>query len=272
MAIHRTPKLIASNQNAWLKEVQLLIDKSKVRQARGLFVVEGLVEIRTALRGGFRLLTLAKHQHGISWDDLLTHIELSADVEFLELADLPWEKVVTRKTGVNALAVFQRDDRFDRLWDPAPHEIWLAVESVEKPGNLGAILRSADASGISGVVICDGLSDVLHPQVIRNSLGAVCTVPIFCLTKEQLWQYAQDKGLHLYSTFMENSTSCYKMNLGKGAVLIMGAEHQGVSDFWRGKVTNLQIPMEGQVDSLNVSVAAALLMYEAKRQQGGTAE
>ena len=244
----------------------MLIDKSKVRNSRGLFVVEGLVEIRTALRGGYKMQTLAKPSDGISWDDLISQIELSYDVEFLELGHMPWDKIVVRKSGVNAVAVFEADNRFNSGWSPRNTDVWLAVESVEKPGNLGAILRTADASGIAGVLVCDGLTDLLHPHVIRNSLGAVFTVPVICIGKEDLWNQSQAAKLNLYSTFMEDSVSCYDVALGKGAVIIVGAEHHGVSDFWRGKVTNIQIPMQGQVDSLNVSVAAALLMYEASRQ------
>lgn len=262
-----SPKYISSNQNPWLKEVQLLIDKSKVRNSRGLFVVEGLVEIRTALRGGFKLQTLAKPGDGITWDELISNIGLNYDVEFLELSPMPWEKIVVRKSGVNAVAVFEKDNRFERTWTARGTEVWLAVESVEKPGNLGAILRTADASGIAGVLVCDGLTDLLHPQVIRNSLGAVFTVPVIHIGKEELWNRATEVGLSLFSTFMEDSQSCYDAALGKGSVIIVGAEHHGVSEFWRGKVKNIQIPMHGQVDSLNVSVAAALLMYEAARQQ-----
>ncbi|MFM1792048.1 MAG: hypothetical protein RLZZ252_402 [Bacteroidota bacterium] len=265
--MNRTPKQISSNQNPWLKEVQLLIDKSKVRQSRGLFVVEGIFEIRTAIRGGFQLVTLAKPQHGIVWEDLFEQIELRSEAELLELTSQPWEKIVVRKTGANALAVFKQDDRFVDAWLPRKDELWLAVESVEKPGNLGAILRTADASGVRGVLVCEGLVDLLHPQVIRNSVGAVFTVPIIQISKEMLLEKALNAGVPLYSTFMENSKSCYDVELGKGGVIIVGTEHHGVSDFWRGKVENIQIPMYGQVDSLNVSVAAALLMYEAVRQQ-----
>ncbi len=267
--MNRLPKVISSNQNPWLKEVQLLIEKNKVRQSRGLFVVEGIVEIRTAIRGGFKLVTLAKPQLGIGWDELLKLVEFpTLEAEFLELTEMPWEKLVVRKTGTNAIAVFQQDDRFEQRWNPAPEEIWLAVESVEKPGNLGAILRTADASGINGVVVCDGLVDLLHPQVIRNSLGAVFTVPVLSVNKEQLWATAKENTLTLYGTFMEDSSSCYEVNLGGGGLIIVGAEHHGVSEFWRGKVNNIQIPMHGEVDSLNVSVAAALLMYESVRQKG----
>ena len=265
--MNRMPKLISSNQNPWLREVQLLIDKSKVRQSRGLFVVEGIVEIRTAIRGGFQLVTLAKPQNGVGWEELLEQIELDSEAEFLELTNQPWEKVVVRKTGANAIAVFKQDDRFCKAWTPQKDEIWLAVESVEKPGNLGAILRTADAAGIRGVVVCDGLVDLLHPQVIRNSVGAVFTVPIIQLSKEVLWEIAETLSLNLYSTFIEDSRSCYDIELGKGGVIIVGTEHYGVSEFWRGKVDNIQIPMYGQVDSLNVSVASALLIYEAVRQQ-----
>ena len=179
----------------------------------------------------------------------------------------PWEKIVVRRTGANALAVFKQDNRFINTWMPKREELWLAVESVEKPGNLGAILRTADAANISALIVCDELVDIFHPNVIRNSLGCVFTVPVIICSSQQAIDAFNRKKICIFSTFMEESISLFSADLTSGVALVVGTEHQGLSPVWRNKGQNINIPMLGQVDSLNVSVASAILMYEARRQR-----
>lgn len=265
----RLPKLITSVHNSWVKDTIQLLEKSRVRSKRGVFAVEGIFEIAVAIKGGYRLDTLVKSEDGSSWNDLMECFVADFDsVDCVEVSDQIWQKLVVRAKGNNALGLFATGkDMEEKEWNPKTGEIWLAVESVEKPGNLGAILRSADGAGISGVVLVDAVVDVFHPQVIRNSLGGVFTVPVFYITKEEFWQKIKETGMPLFTTFMDNSLPSWDAKLGAGSVLLVGTEHEGVSDFWKGKAQNINIPMYGVVDSLNVSVAAALLMYEAKRQQ-----
>ncbi len=174
--------------------------------------------------------------------------------------------VVVKESGQNALAVFELPKEMP-AWDPKEGEFYLMVESVEKPGNLGALLRSADAAGANGVVLCDERIDGFHPQVIRNSVGTTFTVPLFVMTSAQAWDKIQHNKVRLYTTFMESSVSVWQSDLTGCVAMLVGTEHQGVSEFWRDKGENINIPMFGSVDSLNVSVAASLLLYEAKRQR-----
>jgi TrmH family RNA methyltransferase len=262
-------KAITSAQNPWLKDVVLLQEKSKFRRQMGRFTVEGLNEIRLALKSGLRLLEIAINPKRMDWESLIVSLEvygLPTDAHQLELNDVAWSKVVVKESGQNALAVFELPKEIS-VWNPADDGFYLMVESVEKPGNLGALLRSADAAGASGVVLCDERIDGFHPQVIRNSVGTTFTVPLFVMTSAQAWETIQRNDVRLYTTFMESSVSVWNSDLTGCVAMLVGTEHQGVSEFWRDKGENINIPMFGSVDSLNVSVAASLLLYEAKRQR-----
>jgi TrmH family RNA methyltransferase len=262
-------KAITSAQNPWLKDVVLLQEKSRFRKQMGRFTVEGLNEIRLALKSGLRLMEIAINPKRMDWEslnDVLALTVLPVGVHQLELNDVAWSKVVVKESGQNALAVFELPKEMP-AWDPKEGEFYLMVESVEKPGNLGALLRSADAAGANGVVLCDERIDGFHPQVIRNSVGTTFTVPLFVMTSAQAWETIQHNKVRLYTTFMESSVSVWQSDLTGCLAMLVGTEHQGVSEFWRDKGENINIPMFGSVDSLNVSVAASLLLYEAKRQR-----
>jgi TrmH family RNA methyltransferase len=262
-------KAITSAQNPWLKDVVLLQEKSRFRKQMGRFTVEGLNEIRLALKSGLRLMEIAINPQRMDWEslnDVLALTVLPVGVHQLELNDVAWSKVVVKESGQNALAVFELPKEMP-AWDPKEGEFYLMVESVEKPGNLGALLRSADAAGANGVVLCDERIDGFHPQVIRNSVGTTFTVPLFVMTSAQAWDTIQHNKVRLYTTFMESSVSVWQSDLTGCVAMLVGTEHQGVSEFWRDKGENINIPMFGSVDSLNVSVAASLLLYEAKRQR-----
>ena len=264
-----TVKTISSMQNPWLKEILALQDKSKNRRSKALFSVEGLNEIRLAIVGGFEIKQIAINPKNITWANLLDALAINIlpnACEKLELADAVWSKLVLRETGQNALAVFVMPP-MQTLWKPKENGFYLIVESVEKPGNLGALLRSADAVGVDGVVFCDDQIDVFHPQVIRNSVGCSFTLPLFFLHSASVWKAIQLYNVQLFTTFMEESAVAWDTDLRGKVAFLVGTEHSGVSEFWRMKGMNISLPMFGKVDSLNVSVAAALLLYECKRQR-----
>ncbi len=197
-------KAITSAQNPWLKDVVLLQEKSRFRKQMGRFTVEGLNEIRLALKSGLRLMEIAINPKRMDWEslnDVLALTVLPVGVHQLELNDVAWSKVVVKESGQNALAVFELPKEMP-AWDPKEGEFYLMVESVEKPGNLGALLRSADAAGANGVVLCDERIDGFHPQVIRNSVGTTFTVPLFVMTSAQAWDTIQHNKVRLYTTFM----------------------------------------------------------------------
>ena len=218
-------KAITSAQNPWLKDVVLLQEKSRFRKQMGRFTVEGLNEIRLALKSGLRLMEIAINPKRMDWEslnDVLALTVLPVGVHQLELNDVAWSKVVVKESGQNALAVFELPKEMP-AWDPKEGEFYLMVESVEKPGNLGALLRSADAAGANGVVLCDERIDGFHPQVIRNSVGTTFTVPLFVMTSAQAWDKIQHNKVRLYTTFMESSVSVWQSDLTGCVAMLVGS-------------------------------------------------
>ncbi len=148
----------------------------------------------------------------------------------------------------------------------------MVLESVEKPGNLGAVLRSADAARADAVLICDPLTDLFNPNLIRASIGAVFTVPTVACESEEAIRFLQANGIQILTAQLQDSSLYYDTDMRRGTALVMGTESTGLTDCWRKAATaHIRIPMLGRLDSLNVSVSAAILLYEAVRQRQGNA-
>ena len=144
----------------------------------------------------------------------------------------------------------------------------MVLESVEKPGNLGAVLRSADAAGADAVLVCDPLTDLYNPNLIRASIGAVFTVPVVCCSSEEAIAWLKAGGIRILTAQLQDSSPYYDVDMTCGTAIVMGTEATGLSDAWRKTAdAHILIPMLGRLDSLNVSVSAAILLYEAVRQR-----
>ena len=144
----------------------------------------------------------------------------------------------------------------------------VVLESVEKPGNLGAVLRSADASGADAVIVCDPLTDMFNPNLIRSSIGAIFTVPVATATSEETIAWLKERGIRIYTAQLQDSEWYYDTDMCKGTAIVMGTEATGLTQCWRQAAdAHIRIPMLGRLDSLNVSVSAAILMFEAVRQR-----
>ncbi len=142
------------------------------------------------------------------------------------------------------------------------------LESVEKPGNLGAVLRSADAAGVDALIICDPLTDLYNPNLIRSSIGAIFTVPTVACSSQECIDFLKGKGIQILTAQLQDSHLYYDYDMTRGTAIIMGTESTGLSDIWREAAdAHIRIPMLGKMDSLNVSISAAVLMYEAVRQR-----
>lgn len=256
-------KDIASSQNPWFKEVKNLLEKNRFRKKQGRFTVEGLKEIELALKAGFPLLSIAYTGESSN----IGILNLPDDAEYIQLSAGLWNELCVRGEVNNALGVFENKEI---LGTPQKVKSIVIVEKVEKPGNLGAIIRTADAAGIGEVWLCDALVDPFHPQVIRNSLGTVFHVPIKSFTFDECLKRIEDLKLTVYTTFMDDALEMYEANLNVDCAFVLGTEHEGVDERWREIGVNIKIPMTGNIDSLNVSVAGAVLMYEILRQRRNT--
>ena len=150
----------------------------------------------------------------------------------------------------------------------SPHPFLLVVESIEKPGNLGTILRSADAAGCDAVIVCDAVTDIFNPNVVRASTGVLFSVPIVVADSTSVRAFLVEKGIRVVATTPDTPNVYTKADLRGPLAIVMGSEQYGLSDFWL-KESNLlvRIPMAGQADSLNVAMATIITLFEAVRQR-----
>jgi len=269
-------KYISSLQNPIIKETLQLLEKSRLRKSRGLFVVEGLNELKMCLKAGYRFRTLFYCEDDISGDELHAWFApMKPEGDVITVSAEVMHKLAYRSGVKNAVAVAESKTTPVPLELKSKKPFYLIAESVEKPGNLGALLRSADASGTTAVILCDPAVDIYNPNVIRSSVGCVFSVPVLVMSPQETLTFLKDNKIAVYTTFMDNAVSIWNQDLTRPSAVVVGTESSGLSDFWKTIGTNVNFPMFGLVDSLNVSTAAALMMFEMARQRsqhGGTDE
>lgn len=252
---------ITSAQNPKIKNLLLLQEKSRARRDQGLFVVEGRRELEHCLEGGFTVKTLFVCPE-IAGEEVLPS---PAIIEIpLEL----YKKVAYRDSTEGIIAeVEYKALALEDLHLPE-HPLIVVLESVEKPGNLGAVLRSADAAGADAVLIGDPLTDLYNPNLIRASIGAVFTVPVVAAPSAEIIAFLKDRGIQILTAQLQDSSLYYDVDMKRGTAIVMGTESTGLTPIWRQAAdAHIRIPMLGCLDSLNVSVSAAILLFEAVRQR-----
>ncbi|GAB4407881.1 MAG: RNA methyltransferase [Bacteroidia bacterium] len=263
------PRSISSAQNPLVKQVAAL-HKPRERRKAGVFLVEGLRETALAARAGYAIRVLLYCPDFVSLPTLLSHLPASAlaQADLVELPAALFNSLAYRKDSANVLACCDlREDTLADLRLPA-EPLLLVSEGVEKPGNLGAMLRTADAVGVDAVVVCDPQADLFNPNVIRASLGAFFTLPVVAAAAPELIAYLRAQGIRPYVTYLEGGQEPWRCDLRGACALVMGAEDSGIGPAWlEAGFDRIKIPMRGQVDSMNVSVSAAMLLYEALRQR-----
>lgn len=258
-----SPERITSFQNPKLKHLLALQEKSSLRRETGLFVVEGRREIERCIASGFVVDTLF-----VCPEIAAAGFPEGTAGKVFELSRAVYEKVAYRGGTEGVIAeVRARHLRLEDLQFPE-NPLVVVMESVEKPGNLGAVLRSADAAGADAVLVCDPLTDLYNPNLIRASLGAVFSCPVVCCTTAEAIAFLKGKGIRILTAQLQDSKPYYGTDMTVGTALVMGSEALGLGDEWRKAAdAHILIPMRGIVDSLNVSVSAAILLYEAVRQR-----
>lgn len=261
---------ISSPQNPRIKSLVKLGDR-KGRQAAGLFAVEGVREIERALEGGFAPQEVYYCPKSLSKgaDKLLMSLRksLSAKV-FFELTAPVYEKIAMREGSEGVVITFELKSRELTSWNPGKQPFLLLTEDIEKPGNLGAMLRTADGAGVDGVLVLSRSADIFSPQVIRSSLGAVFSNQVVTCSNEEALEFCKKWKVSVVVASPEAKDKWSAVK-GTGAIgILTGSEANGVSDWWKSRANQLvAIPMRGRVDSLNVSVATAIMLYEVRRQR-----
>lgn len=259
---------IISTTNPKIKWVKSL-HKNSTRRAEGVFLVEGVKEIAYAIDGGYepRCMFICPEIFG---EDLSSQ---SLDLrEIFTVSKDVFEKIAYRGSSDGLLAVFQSKSHLLEALNFSENPCFLVLEAVEKPGNLGAIIRTADGAGIDGVIICDERTDFFNPNVIRSSVGTVFTKQIASGSREDVYDFLEKHEITAYGAILSKESRPYtEANLSSPSAIILGTEHEGLSDFWKSRVKPIMIPMQGVNDSLNVSNAAAILAYEVVRQRSEAA-
>ncbi|MDJ0925179.1 MAG: RNA methyltransferase [Acidimicrobiia bacterium] len=253
---------ISSTANPRVKAFARL-KKARERAATGLFLIEGLREVERALAAGVEVETVLACPEFL--DDPLP--QLAESIELVELTTAPMAKLSVRQNPAGLVAVARQFDmRLDRLV-LGTNPLVLIAERVEKPGNLGAMMRTADAVGADAVVIADSATDVFNPNVVRASQGALFLVPLAAAASSACIAWARAESLQVVGGYPDALSEIWDVDLTGPTAVLVGAEDTGISAAWDGAATRIQIPMAGASDSLNASVSAAVMMYEAVRQR-----
>lgn len=262
---------IASPNNPRIKEIVRLRDASD-RKEKGLFIIEGLREVRLALRAGFiarEIYLCPEYVEKYASDSAKTLNALKArKIEIIELDKKAYEKIAfgERKEGI--IAVAKNPDIGLRDIEIKPRSLIMVLEGLEKPGNLGAIARSADAAGVCALIAADTKVDIYNPNVIRSSIGAVFSVKTLKESSSKVIAWLKANNIKIISAVVGAGRDYTQVDFNQSLAIVLGSEEKGLSRIWRDNSDyQVCLPMAGEVDSLNVSVTAGILLYEALRQR-----
>jgi TrmH family RNA methyltransferase len=250
-------KFISSLQNPLIKKI-LSLRSRKDRDQSGLFLIEGMREYQLAKFAGIQIETLLTCPE-IQKKALSSPLECSLNV---------FEKIALREGSDGIIAIGKQNKHPLSDLKIIQNGLYLVIESVEKPGNIGSILRSCDGAGVSAVIVCDPKTDLYNPNVVRSSLGTVFTVPVFLDSTSNVMKLLKKNNVQIVSTSPQASTNYTQVSYLTSTAIIMGSEQDGLTKSWLDHSDHLvKIPMLGKVDSLNVSTATTLMLYEVLRQR-----
>ena len=255
-----------------MKQLVLLQQKSSERRETGLFVVEGQREISHCIEAGLEVDSifccpqlLAKAD--ADSQDFTCHV---SPEKIFEVTEAVYDKMAYRGGTEGMIAVVRSRPLTLEGLTLSEQPLLVVLERVEKPGNLGAVLRSADAAGADAVIVCDPLTDLYNPNLIRSSIGAIFSVPCVACSSEECIDFLKARGITILTAQLQDSHLYYDTDMRKATAIVMGTESTGLTDAWRRAAdAHIRIPMLGRLDSLNVSVSAAILLFEAVRQRKG---
>lgn len=258
--------LITSTQNPKIKSL-LALEKPRERRKQQLFIVEGAKEIKLALEAGYKIGNIFFCEEIISPDE--ANFIHSQDKLLIPVSKEVFDKIAIRESTGGMIAVAEQKVHELHQLQLSKNPLVLILEGVEKPGNLGAILRTADAAGVDAVIICDPQTDFYNPNVIRSSVGCVFTKQIASATSKDTIDWLKKNEIAVYCTYLKASQPYHQVDYTRASAIVMGTEATGLSDEWvKNSDANIIIPMQGKIDSMNVSTSAAVVVFEACRQRG----
>lgn len=257
--------VITSPQNPKIKNI-IALEKSRERTQQHVFVMEGMRELSLAAAAGYEMVTVFFCPEIVPVEEV---VAIVGDVQLLIPVDRSvFAKIAYRDSTEGITAVLKQKDHILDQIQLTKNPLVLILEGVEKPGNLGAILRTADAANIDAVILCDTKTDFYNPNVIRSSVGCLFTVQTASGSTEDVIKWLGDNGVQILVTDLQGSVPYYETNYCSPTAIVLGTESVGISDRWRDAANaRIIIPMRGKIDSMNVSNAAAVITFEALRQR-----
>ncbi|MEO1009971.1 MAG: RNA methyltransferase [Bacteroidota bacterium] len=261
---------ITSLQNPLVKQISTLREKSRERRKSGLFVLEGQQELWLALDGGYILHTVLLNREICRKSDFLALLkDLDHKIPLAYVSREVYQKLAYRKTteGILALA-HAKNHSLEQLKLYRDNPLILVAQAPEKPGNIGALLRTADAAHLDALIIVDPKTDLYNPNTIRSSVGGIFTNTIALTDTATAISFLKKRNIAIYCAALTASKMYTEVDFTGPTALIMGTEADGLSEKWlKQSNQNIIIPMHGKLDSLNVSVSASILIFEALRQR-----
>ena len=260
-------KEITSLQNPIIKRILLLKEKAKQRNIEGDFVIEGRRELALAIKGGYVIKSLFFEPNLFNESQIDAYKTNRTKVT--QITTRVYNKIAYRGSTEGLVGIAEsKSHKLEDLILESKNPLILVAEAPEKPGNIGALLRTADAAHVDAVIIANPRTDLYNSNVIRSSVGGVFTVPIAVATSEETIGFLNERRIPIYSAVLQESIPYVDIDLSNASALVVGSESTGLSEIWRNSATKtVQIPMLGDLDSMNVSVAAGILLFEAKRQR-----
>ncbi|WP_298646667.1 RNA methyltransferase [uncultured Proteiniphilum sp.] len=260
--------MITSLQNPAIKNI-VKLSKSQERKEQQLFIIEGARELSLALQSGYLPQAVYVCREMFEKTKYPGLLDLLPEGIVFNISLPVFGKIAYRENsdGVVALAKPKQHGLGDLKLSGNPFLILL--ESVEKPGNLGAILRTADAAAVDAVIVCDPQTDLYNPNVVRSSVGGLFTVQTAVCSSEEAFAWLQAHKIRSFAAELQAAEFYQDIDFTPPSAIVMGTEAEGLSDFWlKNAAKRIKIPMRGKIDSLNVSVSTAVLTFEAMRQRG----
>lgn len=260
-------KHISSIQNPYIKQLVQLKDKSRERKKTGLFLIEGMREISLAVKGKYELETILFNPE-LTTNEQIKNFNKSL-TNLVEISKEVYQKLAYRDTTEGIIAVAKsKNHNLNDLKLSSKNPLILVAEAPEKPGNIGAILRTADAANIDAVIIANPKTDLYNPNIIRSSVGCVFTNQLAIGSTQEIIEFLNAQNVTIYCAALQASVAYHTQDFCQSTAIVVGTEATGLSKEWlENSQQNIIIPMQGEIDSMNVSVAAGILIFEAKRQR-----
>jgi TrmH family RNA methyltransferase len=263
-------KSITSPQNTFIKECFQLKEKSRKRRQSGTFLIEGVREISLAVKGAYELSTLLVLDEKIdspTVSELINSLDPSTDI--ISISNEVYKKLALRESTEGTIAIGKsKKHELNTIQFKTENPLILVAEAPEKPGNIGALLRTADAANIDAVFIANPKTDLYNSNIIRSSVGCVFTTQVGMGTTSEIIDFLKTKNINIYGAALTASVAYTSIDFKKASAIVVGTEATGLSNEWLNNTTqNIIIPMRGTIDSMNVSVSAAIITFEAVRQR-----